>query len=175
MSAINDYNYDAYSDNETTGSISYTSTSMSKSGVKRHRKEIADAKRLDPGYNKLYRTFTKLVDGEPMKYRKTIELYTCSDIPGRMIRSAIGGSFHANYRVGKTDEHIFFKVGMATGECRNGTNTMYFDTPEQYEKTFNSTLSQDLKDEWYFRFNTERKYREELAASQLSKSTVTVK
>jgi hypothetical protein len=52
---------------------------------------------------------------------------------------------------------------------------MYFDTPEQYEKTFNVTLSQELKDNWYARFNTERKYREELAESELSKVAVSVK
>lgn len=185
MSATNDYdndelysyceNKDGYSDDGTIVSISYASTTIANSGTKSRRKEIADAKRLDPGYNKLYRTHTKVVDGVTLKRRKAIELYTCSDTPGRMIRSAIGGSFHANYRVGKTDEFIFFKVGLATGECRGESNTMYFDTPEQYEKTFNVTLSQPLKDKWYLRFNSERKYREELAALELSRSTVTVK
>jgi hypothetical protein len=52
---------------------------------------------------------------------------------------------------------------------------MYFDTPEQYEKTFNVTVPQTTKDEWYLRFNSERKYREELAALEIARSTVTVK
>ena len=166
---------DGYSDDGTIVSISYASTAMTNSGAKNRRKELSDAKRLDPGYNKFYRTYTKVVDGEKVKKRVAIELYTCSDTPGRMIRSAIGGAFHANYRVGKTDEYIFFKVGMCTGECRSESNTMYFDTPEQYEKVFNVTVSQKLKDEWYLRFNSERKYREELAALETSRSSVTVK
>uniref|UniRef100_A0A6C0HI50 Uncharacterized protein n=1 Tax=viral metagenome TaxID=1070528 RepID=A0A6C0HI50_9ZZZZ len=164
-----------YSDDETSVSISYASSAMANSVAKIRRKEIAEAKRLDPGYNKLYRTTTKISGGEPVQKRVAIELYTCSDTPGRMIRSAIGGAFHSNYRVGKTDEYIFFKVGMATGECRGDTNTMYFDTPEQYEKTLNVKVSQDIKDNWYARFNYERKYREELAAMEVSRSTVIVK
>jgi len=165
-----------YSDDETSVSISYASTAMANSVAKIRRKEIAEAKRLDPGYNKLYRTQTKISNnGEKVKKRIAIELYTCSDTPGRMIRSAIGGAFHSNYLVGKTDEYIFFKVGMATGECRGDSNTMYFDTPEQYEKALNVKVSQDLKEHWYARFNAERKYREELATMEIARNSVTVK
>jgi hypothetical protein len=155
--------------------MSYASTAITNPNIRARRKELAEAKRLDPGYNKLYRTSTKVVDGEKIKKRVAIELYTCSDTPGRMIRSAIGGSYHSNYRVGKTDEYIFFKVGMCTGECRGESNTMYFDTPEQYEKTFNLELSQDVKENWYARFNAERKYREELSALESSRGSVAVK
>jgi hypothetical protein len=164
---------EGYSDDGSVVSMSYASTAMTINKIR--RKELAEAKRLDPGYNKLYRTYTKVVDGENVKKRVAIELYTCSDTPGRMIRSAIGGSYHSNYRVGKTDEYIFFKIGMCTGECRGETNTMYFDTPEQYEKTLNVTLPQELKDNWYARFNAERKYREELATMEASRTAVSVR
>jgi hypothetical protein len=166
---------EGFSEDDSVASMSYASTVMTNTLAKARRKEVNEAKRLDTGYNKFYRTYTKEVDGKIVKKSVAVELYTCSDTPGRMIRSAIGGSFHSNYRVGKTDEYIFFKIGMCTGECRGGSNTMYFDTPEQYEKTFNVTLSQELKDNWYARFNTERKYREELAESELSKVAVSVK
>jgi hypothetical protein len=166
---------EGYSDDGTVISMSYASTAMTNAFAKARRKELAEAKRLDTGYNKFYRTHTKVVDGETIKKRMAIELYTCSDTPGRMIRSAIGGAFHSDYRVGKTDEYIFFKVGMCTGECRSESNTMYFDTPEQYEKTLNLVLPQELKDNWYARFNAERKYREELALIESAKSSVVVK
>ena len=164
---------EGYSDDGTTLSMSHASTTIA--GSKKNRKEIEDGKLLDPGYNKFYRTTTRIVDGVKTKNRVALELYSCSDTPGRMIRSAIGGAYHSNYRVGKVDEYIFFKVGMSTGECRNGNNTMYFDTPEQYEKIFNTTLSQDLKNNWYSRFNAERKYREKLAEVESFKTSVVVR
>jgi hypothetical protein len=166
---------EGYSDDGSVVSMSYASTAMTNAFAKARRKELAEAKRLDPGYNKLYRTFTKVVDGEKLKKRVTIEVYTSSSTPGRMIRSAIGGAYHSSYRVGKTDEYIFFKVGMCTGECSSDSNTMFFDTPEQYEKTFNTYLSQEVKDNWYARFNAERKYREELSLMESAKSSVVVK
>lgn len=166
---------EGYSDDGSIVSMSYASTAMTNAFAKARRKELAEAKSLDPGYNKLYRTVTKVVDGEKIKKRIALELYTSSSTPGRMIRSAIGGAYHTNYRVGKTDEYIFFKVGMCTGECRGDSNTMFFDTPEQYEKTFNMSLSQEVKENWYARFNTERKYREEIASLESSRGSVVVK
>lgn len=165
------------SEDETVVSGSFASSSTVSVNVldKTRRKELDKAKRIDPGYNKFYRTRVKLVDGIPVKKRIILELYTCSNTPGRMIRSAVGGAFHSNYRVGKTDEYIFFKVGMSTGECSSNSNTMYFDTPEQYEKIFDTTLPQEMKDHWLARFNNERKYREELAAIEIAKTAVCVK
>ena len=116
----------------------------------------------------------KIVDGKIVSKRIPIEFYTTSPIPGRMIRSAIGGSYHSNYRVGKYDEYIFFKVGLSTGECTSYSNTLFFDTPEQYEKTFFVTLPQEMKNDWYTRFNDERKFREEEALKHESRVSVTV-
>jgi hypothetical protein len=166
---------EGFGEDDSIVSSAYSSTVMTNALAKARRKEMNDAKRIDPGYNKFFRTHIKEVDGKTVKKRTVIELYTCSNAPGRMIRSAIGGAFHSNYRVGKTDEYIFFKIGMCTGECRGESNTMYFDTPEQYEKTFDVVLPQEMKNNWYARFNSERKYREELAAEEISRIEVSVK
>ena len=130
--------------------------------------------KTDPGYNKIYRTVKKTIDGKKISKRIPIEFYTTSSIPGRMIRSAIGGSYHSNYRVGKYDEYIFFKVGLSTGECTSYSNTLFFDTPEQYEKVFYVDLPQKIKDEWYARFNAERKFREQEVLKQELRASVTV-
>jgi hypothetical protein len=166
---------EGFNEDDSDASMSYASTVITNTLAKARRKELNDAKRLDSGYNKFFRTQIKEVDGKTVKKRTAVELYTCSNTPGRMIRSAIGGAFHSDYRVGKTDEYIFFKIGMCTGECQGESNTMYFDTPEQYEKTFDIVLPQEMKDSWYARFNSERKYREELAAAETSKVAVSVK
>jgi hypothetical protein len=179
---------DGYSDDNASFTLSYSSYSHRSN--KRNR-EIENAKRLDPGYNKIhrlreFRVMETLVDkytGETNKYEKIvkkrvpIELYTTTLTPGYMIRSALGGSYHSNYKVGTSDEYIFYKVALSTGECRssNGSNTLFFDTPEQYENVFEVSLPQNKKNEWYDRFNAERKYREELVMAEAAKAAVLVK
>ena len=157
-------------------SSSFMSHSSAETITKEQYKEIERIKNLDPGYNKIHRYINITTpEGLPAKKRISIELYTSSGIPGNMIRSAVGGSYHSNYRIGKTDEDIFFKVGLATGECKKGSNTLFFDTPEQYEKTFHTFLSRDIKNEWYAKFNAERKYREALADVEKSTKSITVR
>ena len=156
-------------------SSSFMSHSSDATLTKEQYKEIERVKNLDPGYNKLHRYIkTTTPDGIQTKKRISLELYTSSGIPGNMIRSAVGGAYHSNYRIGKTDEDIFFKVGLATGECKKGANTMFFDTPEQYEKTFHTFLSRDIKNRWYAKFNAERKYREELAATERAGKSIII-
>jgi hypothetical protein len=165
---------EGYSDDSASLPMSYVSISQRSTN---RRKELAEAKRLDPGYNKIYRMREKMKNGQLVEARVAIELYTTSLTPGSMIRSALGGAYHSNYRVGNTDEYIFYKVGLCTGECNssNNSNTMFFDTPEQYETVFGVTLPQDKKNEWHDRFNAERKYREEAAIAEAARSAVLVK
>jgi len=157
-------------------SSSFMSHSSDATITKEQYKEIERVKNLDPGYNKIHRYLKTISpDGSISKKRISIELYTSSGIPGNMIRSAIGGTYHRDYRIGKTDEDIFFKVGLATGECKKGSNTLFFDTPEQYEKTFRTALSRDIKNRWYAKFNSERKYREELAETEKTSKSIIIR
>lgn len=156
-------------------SSSFMSHSSDATITKEQYKEIERVKNLDPGYNKIHRYLKTISpDGSISKKRISIELYTSSGIPGNMIRSAIGGTYHRDYRIGKTDEDIFFKVGLATGECKKGSNTLFFDTPEQYEKTFHTYLSRDVKNRWYAKFNAERTYREQLASIEKPNKSIVI-
>jgi hypothetical protein len=109
---------------------------------KRQRKNNEDMKKLDKGYHKLKR----IVNYKPVE----IDIYTTNDMPGTMIRDAITGSRYNEYRVGTRNEHLFFKVGIATGELGNAGGLVFFDSPEQYEKHFKGiyTVSQDIKEKW---------------------------
>jgi len=156
-------------------SSSFMSHSSDATITKEQYKEIERVKNLDPGYNKIHRYIKNISpDGSISKKRISIELYTSSGIPGNMIRSAIGGTYNRDYRIGKTDEYIFFKVGLATGECKKGSNTLFFDTPEQYEKTFHTYLSRDVKKRWYAKFNAERTYREETASIEKPNKSIVI-
>jgi hypothetical protein len=88
-----------------------------------------NVKRIDKGYNVIYRNaFRK--DGR--SYRKKIDVYTSSGT-GKRIRDAETGEY-LNYIVGSSDEDLFFKVTLATGECKsvNGSNTLFYISPEHY-------------------------------------------
>jgi hypothetical protein len=50
--------------------------------------------------------------------------------------------------VGSVNEHLFFKVGLATGELGNNGGALFFDSPEQYERHMKTTVSQDIKQKW---------------------------
>jgi hypothetical protein len=95
-------------------------------------KMIENAKKLDKGYNVIYRSVVKK-DGSTK--RKKVEIYTSA--PNGRIRNAETGEYY-NYLVGSPDEALFFSVVLATGECglRNpkGFNLLYFTSPGHYMK-----------------------------------------
>jgi hypothetical protein len=106
---------------------------------------LENAKKLDRGYNKVYRNFPR--SNGTMK-RTKIEFYTSSEI-GNKIRDAQTGGYY-NHVVGSKDEYLYFKVGMSTGECKssNGSNTLFFTSPYRYMSLFNVTLSSEIITRW---------------------------
>lgn len=118
---------------------------------KKQRKMMDDLKKMDAGYNKI----TRMIDGA----KKTFELYGTNSTPGSNIRGALTGSYYRDFRVGSRDEDIFYKVAIATCECKNDT-LFFFDNPEQYERAMHTTVSQPEKEAWYLKFNNERVHRE---------------
>lgn len=109
---------------------------------KRQRKNNEEMKKLDKGYHKLKRT----VNYKPVE----IDIYTTNDMPGTMIRNAITGSRYSEYRVGTRNEHLFFKVAIATGELGDSGGLVFFDSPEQYERHFKGiyVVPQVIKEKW---------------------------
>ena len=88
------------------------------------------AKRMDKGYNTVYRKVPRKYDGK-LKNKK-IESYTSSGT-GSRIRDAETGEYFSNI-VGSKDEDLFFKVALSTGECTsaNGSNILFFVSMEFY-------------------------------------------
>jgi hypothetical protein len=109
------------------------------------KKELNNVKSFDPGYAYVYRNKTTV--STKLKNTK-IECYTSGD-SGMNIRNAETGSYY-KYKVGSKEEDLFFKVALATGELktRNGSNVLFYDSPEQYEKHFMLNVKQELKDVW---------------------------
>jgi len=102
-------------------------------------------KRMDKGYNFIYRnTFRK--NGK--SYNKKYEIYT-SSVKGNHIRDAETGEY-LNYIVGSNDEDLFFKVSLATGECKsaNGFSTLFYMSPQHYENHLQMSVNPTLVAAW---------------------------
>jgi hypothetical protein len=127
-------------------------TASFNSVQKKQKKMMDDLKKMDTGYNKL----SRMIDD----VKKTIEIYGTNSTPGSNIRGALTGSYYRDFRVGSRDEDIFYKVAIATCECKNNDSIFFFDNPEQYERAMHTTVSQAEKEAWYLKFNNERIYRE---------------
>jgi hypothetical protein len=118
----------------------YTDTISIDSQVKTNRKMLDDSKKLDKGYHKIKRNINhKSVD---------IEVYSTPNTPGKMIRDAITGSKYREYRVGSLNEYQFFKVRWGTGEMGRDGTSLYFDSPEQYERHTKTEISKTIKEKW---------------------------
>jgi hypothetical protein len=75
-------------------------------------------------------------------------------IPGAAIKNAISGTLQSSsqgahyFRVGTSDEDLFFSVILATGELGQEPMSLFYDNPEQYERHFFTKLSTEIKNAW---------------------------
>jgi hypothetical protein len=128
--------------------------------LKKRLKQIEEVKRLDKGYNKVYRwrTVTGVVKGIKSKRVKKIDIeyYATFLTPGSIIRNAISGGYEKGLHVGFSDEDLFFKVRLASDKCDDKVRTLFFDSPEQYERHFGVSISPEAKSAWLDKFTKER-------------------
>ena len=85
------------------------------------------------------------------KKRKKINLYG-SGLTGASIKDAVSG-FSTGFIVGTTHEDHFFKVSFAKGARTERPVTLFYNTPEEYEKHCHFTLSTEIKHKWYQKQN----------------------
>jgi hypothetical protein len=108
-----------------------------------------EAKQLNYGFNRIKRRVCH--NG---KWKKHLDFYTTSSDVGSTIRDAETGEYY-DTKVGSMKEHLYFKATLATGECNslNGSNTLFYLTPEKYEKHFGVNVPQYIKEKWYKKKN----------------------
>jgi hypothetical protein len=129
------YNYVGGDDASVT-----TLASTVNSARKRTRKLLEDMKKIDKGYHKLSITVNRV--------KKSVEVYGSSSVPGAMIRDAITGAKNPSYRIGSSDEYQFFKAKYVGLGCGSEGITLFFDSPEQYERHMHSTVDVAIKSKW---------------------------
>ena len=112
--------------------------------LKMNDRVLEELKKLDRGYNKIYRD---VIRADKPKKRVAIDIYTSSF--GSKIRDAETGVYYP-YMVGSSDEDLFFSVSVSTGECKslNGSNVLFYLSPEHYAKHHKITLSDETAKVW---------------------------
>jgi len=105
---------------------------------------LDQSKTIDNGYNFIYK---KVLKHGNKKFKK-IDIYT-SGGTGSNIRDAETGEYYT-FRVGTIYEYLFFKVAFSTGKCnsKNGSNILFYLTPENYEKHLGCVLDEKIKIAW---------------------------
>lgn len=116
------------------------------------KKMLDDVKSYDKGYTKIFRRY--VTESGRVK-RDKIDLYASGGV-GSQIRDAETGEY-SSYKVGTLDEELFFKVSLATGECKNqlGSNTFFYHSPEQYmaHLMVDDDISSEIINSWRARKN----------------------
>jgi len=143
-SKFQDYNYDddfqevqrAYNNSDDGSSVS--------TYKKKQRKLLKQLNSID----KDHRIVTFNISGK----KKEIEVYATNDYPGTIIKDAVTGTRVNHYRVGSLDEHLFFKAKLMLNGMKSNSDIFFFDSPEQYERHFNTSVSQIIKEKWLNKF-----------------------
>ena len=144
----NDYDDDDYlMDEEVVGmgdqyardldESSFAMTSSIGSVTKKQRKLYEDSKKLDKGYGKT----TIRVDYKNVP----VEYYSTNDNPGSTIRNAVTGIYETGNRFGRKEEDLFFKARIS---CGSDMRTLFYDSPEEFERHFFCTVSDDVRNNW---------------------------
>lgn len=136
---------------------SYQSTVNSKK--KKLKQQTDMMKNQDKGYRKYNLTVNRK--------RIEVDAYSTGMNPGTKIRDAVTGAKDSRYKVGSSDEDLFVKVrmmGLCHAEFSNDPNktetTLFYYSPEQYERHMHTTVSQEFKEKW------QEKYMKQLAKYQ---------
>jgi hypothetical protein len=109
------------------------------------KKMLEKEKTKDRGYNTIYRK-TQRPDGRT--YNKKIKIYTSSGI-GSHIRDVETGEY-SSYIVGSKDENLFFKIILATGQCKsaNNSSTLFFISPQHYASYLQCEIDPETVRNW---------------------------
>jgi len=127
---------------------SFAGTSTIGSMTKKQRKLYEDSKSLDKGYGK---TFIRV-----NHRRIPVEYYFTNDNPGSTIRNAVTGIYETGNRFGKKEEDLFFKTSVSSG---SNARFLFYDNPEEFERHFFCTLSDEVKTKWEVKSTNARTQR----------------
>ena len=112
---------------------------------KEYLRIVDAAKKIDGGYNVIYRT---RLNKRNTLAKTQIGIYTSGGADSQ-IRDAETGAYYPHI-VGSADEDLYFKVILATGECKstNGSSTLFYLSPTHYMSHLNDNISENAIQNW---------------------------
>ena len=123
-------------------SSTFTANTQNSVGRRRRRAVADEIKRSDKGYC----TYQLKPTAENGFKSSKIEMYDSGSCIGNRIRDPMSGARMAE-RVGSKQEYKFFKVGIP-GLKRDSRVTLFYDSPEHFERHQKSPVSKDIKEKW---------------------------
>jgi hypothetical protein len=128
-------------DSDTEIDVCIESVAGSGSSEKRMTKEQYHKmmKLADPDYHTIKCRFGGRL--------KTVELYSTHSNPGYCIRNPVNG-MRSKDKVGTNAEKSYFKIRMTSVGDGAEPVTLFYDSPETYERHLKQRLPQEIKREW---------------------------
>jgi hypothetical protein len=79
-------------------------------------------------------------------------------------------------KVGSADEDLFFKVGLATGECtsKNNSSTLFYSSPNHYMSHMQCELDEETISRWEAKHNDRVQENREASLKVSNMSSVVV-
>jgi hypothetical protein len=126
---------------------------------KEQLKLLKEAKSMDKGHNVIYRY---IPNKKGKNQLSPINVYTSGRTDSN-IRDAETGAYY-NSIVGSADEDLFFKVILATGECKskNGSTTLFYISPNNYMSHLNVRIDNDIHNKWQIKHDMRIKERDNI-------------
>lgn len=97
--------------------------------------------------NKRFHKISKKVNTKTGKKTVNVEFYS-SGATGNLITHAVSGSKQRGYIVGSQYEDLFFKISYCNNKLSSETITLFYYSPEEYEKHQYVNLSDNVKAKW---------------------------
>jgi len=118
---------------------------------------LNEIKNVDKGFHVLKRPNPEWVKWANERREQGLRVYRRRDLKpffklevyssGIFIRNAVTGQ-RSQFKVGSNDEDRFFSVIIGTGEHQSPI-TLFYISPEEYERHHRCILNQETKERWY--------------------------
>lgn len=138
---------DDYDDDCNSSIIDPTTMSQDEKNDLEENPEI-----FEKGKHRIYRRIVKTKsDGSKVSFIKKVTMYSTRTTSGSCIRDPVCGVFSTD-KVGTNSEKLYFKVRMADISTEDrGPVTLFYDSPEGYERHQFTQVSMNIKNAWHKR------------------------
>jgi len=154
----NDMNYSQSDSDSVSVSVSTVSTNDTETKKNKIKNRFGVSYKNDKNFFKIKST----IKGIP-----SISAYSTSILPGATIRNAVSGYLENDYagrsiyKVGSINEELFFKANVSINGISGEPRILFYDSPEQYERHFRTTLSDETKNIWREKYNKRVEFNEQ--------------